>query len=59
MEKELRNHISEDCKHLILKSKQLIERSREILTMFQLAKQRCEASGLATKSKATIASSGL
>jgi len=58
MEQELRDDTSNDCKQLILKSKQLIERSREIITTFQLAKQRCEAFGLVTrKSRAASASS--
>jgi hypothetical protein len=54
---QLRDDISENCRQLIHKSKQLIEQSREILTAFQLAKQRCAALGLVTrKSKAASAS---
>jgi hypothetical protein len=49
MDKQLRDQISQPCEQLLLRSKQLIARSREILTTFQLAKQRVEASGLVEK----------
>jgi len=46
MKEEVRTEISEHSEQLILTSKELIERSREILNQFGLAKERCKSSGL-------------